>query len=148
MILKRVTENQTQGTLSNLVFKTTQNFIRGSVEITDGTAAVTATELSDNIIKLSSPVPIGTTLYISYNVQVSSYDSDIDITQRLRALEETCERLQKQNDLLLAAVKDRVPVKTFRQWLLVMEKNYGKSVLDSNSLLGIQGESIPNEWKL
>lgn len=148
MILKRVTENQTQGTLSNLVFKTTQNFIRGSVEITDGTAVVTATELSDNIIKLSSPVPIGTTLYISYNVQVSSYDSDIDITQRLRALEETCERLQKQNDLLLAAVKDRVPVKTFRQWLLVMEKNYGKSVLDSNSLLGIQGESIPNEWKL
>ena len=147
MILKRVVENYTQTQENNLVFKVNNTFAKNSVRVTVAGVQVQHSELGTNIIRLLEAVPLGALVSISYETQVSSYDSDIDIVQRLRDLEKRCTNLEKQNEILLEAIQQRVPAKTFRQWLLVMEKNFGKSVLDSNSLMGIQGESIPNEWK-
>ena len=148
MILKRVVENYTQTQENNLVFKVNNTFAKNSVRVTVAGVQVQHSELGTNIIRLLETVPLGALVSISYETQVSSYDSDIDIVQRLRDLEKRCTNLEKQNEILLEAIQQRVPAKTFRQWLLVMEKNFGKSVLDSNSLMGIQGESIPNEWKV
>mgnify|MGYP006961048618 CR=1 FL=1 len=148
MILKRVVENYTQTQENNLVFKVNNTFAKDSVRVTVAGVQVQHSELGTNIIRLLEAVPLGALVSISYETQVSSYDSDIDIVQRLRDLEKRCTNLEKQNEILLEAIQQRVPAKTFRQWLLVMEKNFGKSVLDSNSLMGIQGESIPNEWKI
>lgn len=148
MILKRVVENYTQTQENNLVFKVNNTFAKDSVRVTVAEVQVQHSELGTNIIRLLEAVPLGALVSISYETQVSSYDSDIDIVQRLRDLEKRCTNLEKQNEILLEAIQQRVPAKTFRQWLLVMEKNFGKSVLDSNSLMGIQGESIPNEWKI
>lgn len=148
MILKRVVENYTQTQENNLVFKVNNTFAKNSVRVTVAGVQVQHSELGTNIIRLLEAVPLGALVSISYETQVSSYDSDIDIVQRLRDLEKRCTNLEKQNEILLEAIQQRVPAKTFRQWLLVMEKNFGKSVLDSNSLMGIQGESIPNEWKV
>ena len=148
MILKRVVENYTQTQENNLVFKVNNTFAKDSVRVTVAGVQVQHSELGTNIIRLLAAVPLGALVSISYETQVSSYDSDIDIVQRLRDLEKRCTNLEKQNEILLEAIQQRVPAKTFRQWLLVMEKNFGKSVLDSNSLMGIQGESIPNEWKI
>ena len=148
MILKRVVENYTQTQENNLVFKVNNTFAKNSVRVTVAGVQVQHSELGTNIIRLLEAVPLGALVSISYETQVSSYDSDIDIVQRLRDLEKRCTNLEKQNEILLEAIQQRVPAKTFRQWLLVMEKNFGKSVLDSNSLMGIQGESIPNEWKI
>lgn len=148
MILKRVVENYTQTQENNLVFKVNNTFAKDSVRVTVAGVQVQHSELGTNIIRLLEAVPLGVLVSISYETQVSSYDSDIDIVQRLRDLEKRCTNLEKQNEILLEAIQQRVPAKTFRQWLLVMEKNFGKSVLDSNSLMGIQGESIPNEWKI
>lgn len=148
MILKRVVENYTQTQENNLVFKVNNTFAKDSVRVTVAGVQVQHSELGTNIIRLLETVPLGALVSISYETQVSSYDSDIDIVQRLRDLEKRCTNLEKQNEILLEAIQQRVPAKTFRQWLLVMEKNFGKSVLDSNSLMGIQGESIPNEWKI
>lgn len=148
MILKRVVENYTQTQENNLVFKVNNTFAKNSVRVTVAGVQVQHSELGTNIIRLLEAVPLGVLVSISYETQVSSYDSDIDIVQRLRDLEKRCTNLEKQNEILLEAIQQRVPAKTFRQWLLVMEKNFGKSVLDSNSLMGIQGESIPNEWKI
>ena len=148
MILKRVVENYTQTQENNLVFKVNNTFAKDSVRVTVAGVQVQHSELGTNIIRLLAAVPLGVLVSISYETQVSSYDSDIDIVQRLRDLEKRCTNLEKQNEILLEAIQQRVPAKTFRQWLLVMEKNFGKSVLDSNSLMGIQGESIPNEWKI
>ena len=148
MILKRVVENYTQTQENNLVFKVNNTFAKDSVRVTVAGVQVQHSELGTNIIRLLEAVPLGALVSISYETQVSSYDSDIDIVQRLRDLEKRCTNLEKQNEILLEAIQQRVPAKTFRQWLLVMEKNFGKSVLDSNSLMAIQGESIPNEWKI
>ena len=148
MILKRVVENYTQTQENNLVFKVNNTFAKDSVRVTVAGVQVQHFELGTNIIRLLGTVPLGALVSISYETQVSSYDSDIDIVQRLRDLEKRCTNLEKQNEILLEAIQQRVPAKTFRQWLLVMEKNFGKSVLDSSSLMGIQGESIPNEWKI
>ena len=148
MILKRVVENYTQTQENNLVFKVNNTFAKDSVRVTVAGVQFQHSELGTNIIRLLEAVPLGALVSISYETQVSSYDSDIDIVQRLRDLEKRCTNLEKQNEILLEAIQQRVPAKTFRQWLLVMEKNFGKSVLDSNSLMGIQGESIPNEWKI
>ena len=148
MILKRVVENYTQTQENNLVFKVNNTFAKDSVRVTVAGVQVQHSELGTNIIRLLETVPLGALVSISYETQVSSYDSDIDIVQRIRDLEKRCTNLEKQNEILLEAIQQRVPAKTFRQWLLVMEKNFGKSVLDSNSLMGIQGESIPNEWKI
>lgn len=148
MILKRVVENYTQTQENNLVFKVNNTFAKNSVVVSVAGVQVQHSELGTNIIRLLDAVPLGALVSISYETQVSSYDSDIDIVQRLRALEKRCTDLEKQNEILLEAIQQRVPAKTFRQWLLVMEKNFGKSVLDSSSLMGIQGESIPNEWRL
>ena len=148
MILKRVVENYTQTQENNRVFKVNNTFAKDSVRVTVAGVQVQHSELGTNIIRLLEAVPLGVLVSISYETQVSSYDSDIDIVQRLRDLEKRCTNLEKQNEILLEAIQQRVPAKTFRQWLLVMEKNFGKSVLDSNSLMGIQGESIPNEWKI
>ena len=148
MILKRVVENYTQTQENNLVFKVNNTFAKDSVRVTVAGVQVQHSELGTNIIRLLETVPLGALVSISYETQVSSYDSDIDIVQRLRDLEKRCTNLEKQNEILLEAIQQRVPAKTFRQWLLVMEKNFGKSVLDSNSLMGIQGESIPTEWKI
>ena len=148
MILKRVVENYTQTQENNLVFKVNNTFAKDSVRVTVAGVQVQHSELGTNIIRLLEAVPLGALVSISYETQVSSYDSDIDIVQRLRDLEKRCTNLEKQNEILLEAIQQRVPAKTFRQWLLVMEKNFGKSVLDSNSLMGIQGESIPSEWKI
>lgn len=148
MILKRVVENYTQTQENNLVFKVNNTFAKDSVRVTVAGVQVQHSELGTNIIRLLEAVPLGALVSISYETQVSSYDSDIDIVQRLRDLEKRCTNLEKQNEILLEAIQQRVPAKTFRQWLLVMEKNFGKSVLDSSSLMGIQGDSIPNEWKI
>lgn len=149
MILKQLIESYTQTDENNLVFKVNNTIENdGSLTVSDGTQLLAFTLIGTTYVKLTNAVPVGTEVIITYNTQVPMHNTDVDIVQRLNALEARCALLEKQNVVLLEALNERVPNKTFRQWLLVMEKNFGKSVIDSNSLMGIQGQSIPSEWKL
>lgn len=145
MNTKQVTETFTQVDGNNRVLRTSNTFVEGSVVVKDVLTGniIPTKEMSTELIKLLDPVAIDTKLMIIYNVQVSVYNTELDLIRELRKLQERVSLLEEQNELLLEAMQERVPLKTFKQWISLMEKNFGKAVLDENSLMGIQGAELP-----
>lgn len=78
---------------------------------------------------------------------MSSVNTDVDILKEIRDLQARCELLEQTQVWLLEGLKDKVPQATFKQWLMLMEKNFGKSILDNKYLMGLQSESLPWENK-
>lgn len=149
MQVKQIVEHFTQTDPSNLVITTASHFVEGSVTVvkTSTNVAVSFKEMSTNIIRLLEAVAENEELTITYNVTVSSINTDLDILREIRDLKERCELLEQMQVYLLEGLKERVPLSTFKQWLMLMEKNFGKSILDNKYLMGIQSESLPWENK-
>lgn len=145
MNIKLVTEQFTQTDGSNRIIKTANMFIAGSASVVDTLtgATVVSKEMSSELIRLLDAVPEGGRLTVTYSMQVTEYNPSADIMKEVRKLQERVAILEEQNKLLLEGLQQRVPLKTFKQWISLMEKNFGKAVLDENSLMGIQGESLP-----
>ena len=142
MAIKQTSEVVIQTTTGNIIFETTQNYIPNSVSIkyvindTSEIDVVGITEIGGNYIQLVQAPTIGTKLRIYYDVRTSD-SLDVDILQRLRALEEQVNKQNKMLDILTQALDNRVDKHTFRVWIKAMEQSYGKPVLDQ-TLLGIQ----------
>lgn len=145
MNIKLVTEQFTQTDGNNRIIKTANMFIAGSASVVDTLtgATVASKEMSSELIRLLDAVPEGGNLTVTYSMQVTEYNPSADIMKEVRKLQERVAILEEQNKLLLEGLQQRVPLKTFKQWISLMEKNFGKAVLDENSLMGIQGESLP-----
>ena len=145
MNIKLVTEQFTQTDGSNRIIKTANMFIAGSASVVDTLtgATVVSKEMSSELIRLLDAVPEGGNLTVTYSMQVTEYNPSADIMKEVRKLQERVAILEEQNKLLLEGLQQRVPLKTFKQWISLMEKNFGKAVLDENSLMGIQGVSLP-----
>ena len=142
MAIKQTSEVVIQTTTGNIIFETTQNYIPNSVSIkyvindTSEINVAGITEIGGNYIQLVQAPTVGTKLRIYYNVRTSD-SLDVDILQRLRALEEQVNKQNKMLDILTQALDNRVDKHTFRVWIKAMEQSYGKPVLDQ-TLLGIQ----------
>ena len=149
MQLKQVVEYFTQTEETNLVINTVNHFIAGSVVVTKKAtgAIVSFKEMGDNIVRLKETISAGEILTITYNITVSSVNTDVDILKEIRDLQARCELLEQTQVWLLEGLKDKVPQATFKQWLMLMEKNFGKSILDNKYLMGLQSESLPWENK-
>ena len=101
MAIKQTSEVVIQTTTGNIIFETTQNYIPNSVSIkyvindTSEIDVVGITEIGGNYIQLVQAPTVGTKLRIYYDVRTSD-SLDVDILQRLRALEE---QVNKQNKM-------------------------------------------------
>lgn len=150
MAIKQTSEVVIQTTTGNIIFETTQNYIPNSVSIkyvindTSEIDVVGITEIGGNYIQLVQAPTVGTKLRIYYDVRTSD-SLDIDILQRLRALEEQVNKQNKMLDILTQALDNRVDKHTFRVWIKAMEQSYGKPVLDQ-TLLGIQAVHQSNNY--
>ena len=150
MAIKQTSEVVIQTTTGNIIFETTQNYIPNSVSIkyvindTSEINVAGITEIGGNYIQLVQAPTVGTKLRIYYNVRTSD-SLDVDILQRLRALEEQVNKQNKMLDILTQALDNRVDKHTFRVWIKAMEQSYGKPVLDQ-TLLGIQAVHQSNNY--
>lgn len=149
MQLKQVVEYFTQTEETNLVINTANHFVEGSVVVTKQAtgAIVSFKEMGTNIVRLKETIGINEVLVITYNITVSDINTDLDILREIRDLKERCDLLEQTQVWLLEGLKEKVPQATFKQWLMLMEKNFGKSVLGNNYLMGVQGDSLPWENK-
>lgn len=142
MAIKQTIEIVVQTAAGNTIFETTQNYIPNSVSMkyvineTSEVDVVGVIEIGGNYIQLSQAPTVGAKLRIYYDVRTSD-SLDVDILQRLRALEEQVEKQNKMLNILTQALDNRVDKHTFRVWIKAMEQSYGKPVLDQ-TLLGIQ----------
>lgn len=148
MEIKQVVEYFTQATEDNKVISIDKTFITGSIEVTkkETGTAVSFKEMGTNIIRLLETVGINEVIKITYKTSVSNVNTDLDILKELRELRARCEALEEQQNYLLAGLQERVPMETFKQWIWLMEKSFGKVVLDNSHLQGVQGVSMP-PWK-
>ena len=150
MAIKQTSEVVIQTTTGNIIFETTQNYIPNSVSIkyvindTSEINVAGITEIGGNYIQLVQAPTVGTKLRIYYNVRTSD-SLDVDILQRLRALEEQVNKQNKMLDILTQALDNRVDKHTFRVWIKAMEQSYGKPVLNQ-TLLGIQAVHQSNNY--
>ena len=150
MAINQTSEVVIQTTTGNIIFETTQNYIPNSVSIkyvindTSEIDVVGITEIGGNYIQLVQAPTVGTKLRIYYDVRTSD-SLDVDILQRLRALEEQVNKQNKMLDILTQALDNRVDKHTFRVWIKAMEQSYGKPVLDQ-TLLGIQAVHQSNNY--
>lgn len=149
MQLKQVVEYFTQTEETNLVINTANHFVEGSVVVTKQAtgAIVSFKEMGTNIVRLKETIGSNEVLVITYNITVSDINTDLDILREIRDLKERCDLLEQTQVWLLEGLKEKVPQATFKQWLMLMEKNFGKSVLGNNYLMGVQGDSLPWENK-
>ena len=142
MAIKQTSEIVVQTTAGNIIFETTQTYIPNSVSmkyIINDTSEIDVAgvvEIGGTYVQLSQAPTIGTKIRIYYDVRTSD-SLDVDILQRLRALEEQVNKQNKMLDILTQALDNRVDKHTFRVWIKAMEQSYGKPVLDQ-TLLGIQ----------
>lgn len=144
MSTRQYIEEHTQTVPNNAVFTTKNVFVKNSLQVTiDGERAVYTT-LGTNLVRLLDIPEVGSLVKLTYDVFVEEINTEVDVVKRILMLEEKVTRLEQENKLLAEAVEARVPAKTFRQWLLLMEKNFGKSVLGGTSVLGVQGDQIPS----
>lgn len=147
MEVKQVFEYYTQENDTNKVINTEKTFIEGSVSVfkKESNAPVLFKEMGNKIIRLLEAVSKDEVLQIRYNITVSVVNTDVDILQTLRELQSRCENLERKQEYLMQALQERVPEKTFKQWILLMEKSFGKPVLDNTSLMGVAGVSLPKD---
>ena len=145
MELKQVVEYYTQDIDTNKVINTTNNFVQGSVEVSKKATgnSVAFKEMGTNIIRLLETAGKDEVLKITYNITVSTINTELDLLKELRDLKQRCENLEETQVYLLEALKDKVPQATFKQWLMLMEKSFGKPILDNKYLMGLQSESLP-----
>lgn len=141
MALKEVSELVVQTQEGNVLFQTTQDYVADSVRvvyiINDSEVPFNGiVEIGGNYIQLPQAPSVTTKMRIYYSIRVSS-NLDVDILQRLRAIEEQVEKQNKMLNILTQAVENRVDKHTFRVWLKAMEQSFGKPILEQN-LLGIQ----------
>lgn len=149
MEIKQVIEYYTQTEDTNKVVNTSNNFIQGSVVVTKKATGmpVSFKEMGADIVRLLETVGKDEVLKIVYNITVSSLNNDADILKEIRDLKTRCEVLEATQVYLIEALKDKVPQATFKQWLMLMEKSFGKPILDNKYLMGLQSESLPWENK-
>jgi hypothetical protein len=139
--LKQTKDTIVQTVEGNVILETTQAYVPDSVSVTHiisaySTETYEVVEIGGNYLQLVTAPPVGATLEVIYNVRTSD-SLDVDILQRLRAIEEQVEKQNKMLDILTKAVENRVDKHTFRVWLKAMEQSFGKPILEQN-LLGIQ----------
>ena len=149
MQLKQIVEFFTQTEDSNQVINTVNHFVQGSVVVTKKAtgAVVSFKEMGSNIIRLKESVGKEEVLEIKYNITVTTVNTELDLLKEIRDLKARCDLLEEMQVYLLEGLKEKVPQATFKQWLMLMEKNFGKSVLGNNYLMGVQGDSLPWENK-
>lgn len=141
MAIKQAVETFTQTEAGNVILETSQSYISGSVKIyavVNGQEIqnINVTEIGGTYLQLETALTIGAVINIYYDVRTSD-SLDVDILQRLRALEEQVLKQGRMIDILTSAVENRVDKHTFKVWLKAMEQSYGKPILEQN-LLGIQ----------
>lgn len=142
---RKIIEYFTQKTESNFIVEINNTFIKDSVKVIkkETEVEVDFVELSSNIIRLKELVDLNEILTISYEILVTDFNEDIDVLKEIRDLKEKVKSLEKSQELLLKAVQERVPESTFKQWILLMEKSFGKPLISENHLMGIAGQSLP-----
>lgn len=142
MSYKTVTESITQEKDENLIFKTKNQFIPNTVTATTSNGVtVSLKEMGKNIVKIGEPVSKGTIIVFSYSIEIAASMPDEDIFKEMQKIRDKLASLEESQEILMATLQERVPLKTFNQWLSVMEKNFGKTILQNIDLMGIQGES-------
>ena len=149
MQLKQVIEYFTQTEDSNQVINTVNHFVKDSVVVTKKAtgAVVSFKEMGSNIIRLKESVGKEEVLEIKYNITVTTVNTELDLLKEIRDLKKRCDLLEEIQVSLLEGLSEKVPQATFKQWIMLMEKSFGKPVLDNKYLMGIQSESLPVEKK-
>lgn len=147
MQLKQIVEFFTQTEDSNQVINTVNHFVQGSVVVTKKAtgAVVSFKEMGSNIIRLKESVGKEEVLEIKYNITVTTVNTELDLLKEIRDLKARCDLLEEMQVYLLEGLKEKVPQATFKQWIMLMEKSFGKPVLDNKYLMGLQSESLPVE---
>lgn len=141
MAIKSVNETITQTIADNVIFETSGMYVTNSVivkYIINGNEVdvVGVTEVGGNYIQLNTAPTVGTVLKIYYDIRTAD-TLDVDILQRLNALESKVKKQDQMLDLLTKALDNRVDKHTFRIWLKAMEQSFGKPILGPD-ILGIQ----------
>lgn len=149
MQLKQIVEFFTQTEDSNQVINTVNHFVQGSVVVTKKAtgAVVSFKEMGSNIIRLKESVGKEEVLEIKYNITVTTVNTELDLLKEIRDLKARCDLLEEMQVYLLEGLKEKVPQATFKQWIMLMEKSFGKPILDNKYLMGLQSESLPWENK-
>ena len=147
MQLKQIVEFFTQTEDSNQVINTVNHFVQGSVVVTKKAtgAVVSFKEMGSNIIRLKESVGKEEVLEIKYNITVTTVNTELDLLKEIRDLKARCDLLEEMQVYLLEGLKEKVPQATFKQWIMLMEKSFGKPILDNKYLMGLQSESLPVE---
>lgn len=147
MQLKQIVEFFTQTEDSNQVINTVNHFVQGSVVVTKKAtgAVVSFKEMGSNIIRLKESIGKEEVLEIKYNITVTTVNTELDLLKEIRDLKARCDLLEEMQVYLLEGLKEKVPQATFKQWIMLMEKSFGKPVLDNKYLMGLQSESLPVE---
>lgn len=146
MSYKTITEEHQQSVKGNLIFRTKNQFIPNTVRGYVKGSEVKLKEVGKNILKIedANVLEKDDIIIFEYSIEIISSFPDKDIGGELQKLKDEIISLKESQDILFEALQERVPLKTFNQWLSVMEKNFGKSILQGTKLMGIQGEDPTN----
>jgi hypothetical protein len=141
MAIKSVNETITQVTADNVIFETSGMYVQDSVSVKyvingSEVPVVGVVEVGGNYIQLATAPSVGTVLRVYYDIRTSD-TLDVDILQRLNALEQKVKKQDQMLELLTKALDNRVDKHTFRIWLKAMEQSFGKPILGPD-ILGIQ----------
>ena len=126
----------------NLIYETSNKYSPNSVVSTittnNITTPVSIIELGETFVELTSPLSVGSTLTLTYNIAgtlPTDNIEDIDIKQRLVKLEKTVSDMYIVIQAQKEALNNRVNITAFRAWLRLVEKKTGIKLIDEN--LGI-----------